>query len=169
MLAQMEEYLGPMQEQVGIPTTTILKRVNQWARYGKKLCLLCAEFGPGCLFYLADNTLFSEDLWGIIPCDCLGSNADLDGSLEHRFRTSGPYRNDAFDHLHHLGLKEKADNSGANDLGRNIRHYLINPFQSGEAMGNDDLRIDRRHVHEPRHGDEDDHPQDETDPVDMVG
>ncbi|KAL8835849.1 MAG: hypothetical protein Q9170_003143 [Blastenia crenularia] len=62
MLAQIKDYLGPLQDQVGVPATEVLKQINQWARHGKKLNILCAEFGPGCLSYLAENSLLSEDL-----------------------------------------------------------------------------------------------------------
>lgn len=80
--------------------------------------------------------------------------ADLGDSLEHRFRSSGPYRNEAFNHLHQLGLKELADESGANDLGRSIRGYLIDPFQNGDGIGSNHLSIHRRHSHEADPNDE---------------
>jgi hypothetical protein len=49
--------------------------------------------------------------------------------MKTKFTATGPYHDEAFEHLRELGLREKAAESGANQLAQNIRDLLINPFK----------------------------------------
>lgn len=46
-----------------------------------------------------------------------------------RFTASGDYFDNAFANLRSLDLREKAEVSGANELARNVRAYMVAPLR----------------------------------------
>ena len=56
-------------------------------------------------------------------------------SLIHKFTASGDYFVGASEHLHRLGLKQHAIDSGAAELGRQIRQHFIKPFRMASVVG----------------------------------
>lgn len=109
MLTDMKKFLGSAATTTDIDPKTARKEIETWANYGKHLNLLCATFGPGCIFYLSD--LLSPNF------------------LRNVFTASGASHDDAFAHLQKLGLKEAALKSGADRLGADAREVLIQPFR----------------------------------------
>ncbi|KAL8692783.1 MAG: hypothetical protein Q9218_002254 [Villophora microphyllina] len=85
-----------------------LSQLGNWSIQGSKLHELCEAFGVGCLFYLED--LLTENF------------------LKKQFTHSGSNHDEAFINLRNRGLSHEAAGSGANELGQNIRDYLIRPF-----------------------------------------
>ncbi|KAG8532359.1 uncharacterized protein KY384_002844 [Bacidia gigantensis] len=84
---------------------------ESWARFnkmGKHLDALCKEMGTGALFWLHRE---------------LSANFVL-----NIMNNSGDTFNAAIQHLHDLGLKEKAESYG-NLLGDNVRLYMARQFQ----------------------------------------
>jgi hypothetical protein len=61
MHAQIRDFVAPI---VGpnsaVQPDVAAKEINKWSLIGAKLNVLCAEFGPGCLFFLGD--MLSPDL-----------------------------------------------------------------------------------------------------------
>lgn len=60
MLEDIKSFLGPVLSQTTLSADLALQQLNEWSRCGYKLSLLCAEFGPGSLFFL--QSLLSRDL-----------------------------------------------------------------------------------------------------------
>ena len=54
MLTDMRRFLGSAAKTTDIDPKTARKEIETWANCGKHLNLLCATFGPGCIFYLSD-------------------------------------------------------------------------------------------------------------------
>ena len=54
MLTDMRRFLGSAAQTTDIDVKTAHKEIAAWANCGKHLDLLCATFGPGCIFYLSD-------------------------------------------------------------------------------------------------------------------
>ncbi|KAL8764995.1 MAG: hypothetical protein Q9203_003527 [Teloschistes exilis] len=55
-------------------------------------------------------------------------------TLETTWDRTGQYEGEAFAYLEKLDLRQKAEESGANELARNIRQYLIEPFENQMAV-----------------------------------
>ncbi|EXJ62447.1 hypothetical protein A1O7_02882 [Cladophialophora yegresii CBS 114405] len=109
MHRDLQEYLGAVLEYEGVDANVALGDVNEWSIHGSKLSALCEEFGPGCLFYL-DGHLTPD-------------------FLKNKYTASGKAHDEAFSHLHRIGLKSKVANSSANRLAANVRSLLIRPFE----------------------------------------
>ncbi|KAI4254648.1 MAG: hypothetical protein L6R42_007107 [Xanthoria sp. 1 TBL-2021] len=91
-----------------VPPKKTLQRLRGWSLHGSKLDLMWNEFDPDYLF-------------------CVGHllSADL---LKNKFTASGTPKNQAFEYLHSLGLKETSEGN-AGELARNIRLSFIGPFE----------------------------------------
>ncbi|EXJ67088.1 uncharacterized protein A1O5_09734 [Cladophialophora psammophila CBS 110553] len=109
MLRDLQEYLGAVLEYEGIDTNVALADVNEWSIHGSKLSALCEAFGPGCLFFL-DGHLTPD-------------------FLKNKYTATGKAHEEAFAHLHGIGLASKVAESRVNQLAANIRALLIQPFQ----------------------------------------
>ena len=61
MLKELGSFLEPvLGSKSPIQIDVAARQLSEWSVHGSKLELLCAEFGPGCLFFLGD--LLSPDL-----------------------------------------------------------------------------------------------------------
>ncbi|KAL9586434.1 MAG: hypothetical protein Q9212_000898 [Teloschistes hypoglaucus] len=100
----------------GVDPDEIRRRFNRWAHYGRKFDFICGEFGPGALFFLHNAKLESHVY------------------LETTWDRNDLYEREAFGYLEKLDLRQKAKESGANELARNIRQYLIEPFENQIAV-----------------------------------
>ncbi|KAL8668258.1 MAG: hypothetical protein Q9202_000236 [Teloschistes flavicans] len=127
MRDEMQELLAPLQDYLDDSLDQVLAHLNKWCVYGSKLDLICKEFGPGCIFFLHQQHLLSQDF------------------LDNKFTSSGQYHKAAFRHLQRLNLGGKAQASQANELGQKIRHRLIKPFMIAAQARDRRSGTERRH------------------------
>ncbi|KAJ4523708.1 hypothetical protein HRR83_000355 [Exophiala dermatitidis] len=115
MIKELEEFLGPVMQRENMNPTVVLAHINQWSVQGAKLNGLCSKFGPGCLFFL--DGLLSPDF------------------LRTKYTATGRWHDQAIQHLERIGLPDTVASSPVNQLGANIRRFLIQPFDAARASG----------------------------------
>ena len=50
-------------------------------------------------------------------------------SLKRRFVLKSRFKDEAFEHLHRLGLRDQAENLGANRFAERVRSFMIQPLR----------------------------------------
>ncbi|KAG9656754.1 hypothetical protein KCU95_g5809, partial [Aureobasidium melanogenum] len=100
-----------------VPLEDLCENISGWSLCGRRLHLICAEFGDGSIFFLHD----------IVSPDFLRDKCPM----------TGQYQATAFKHLHKLGLKEKSEFVGANVVGAQIRRFFSKPFDGLASISSD--------------------------------
>ncbi|KAH3968320.1 hypothetical protein HBI24_177170 [Parastagonospora nodorum] len=93
-----------------IAVTKAARDVLKWCNYGAKLNIFVSRFGPGCIFALAQH--LSEDF------------------IKKLIPRSGVHYEAAMNHMEiMLRMRQTLKKSQADELGRNMREFLIRPFR----------------------------------------
>jgi len=119
LLTEIQEFLeslvGSGQNQQQLNLSKVAKDVYEWCLLGAKINILVSEFGAGCILPLAK--FISPDF------------------LKTKITKSGPNHELFVNHMRHtLGIDAILKASRTDELGDNIRGFLIRPFKEAAAQ-----------------------------------